>query len=144
MLSQGWVKASEEVCQQLTLEPGAQVYRLRRLRLANNEPIGYLVAYVPAAFAAGINPEALEEGESLRYLSTLPQMHHSRMERSLEALAAGKEEAKLLGLKVGAPVMLIQRRVLSEEGTPIEFLHALYRGDRLKYQFTTSEQNGIK
>lgn len=144
VLSQGLTQATDEVRQHLRLEPGAQVYCLRRLRLANNEPIGYLVAYVPEALAAGINPQALEEGESLRYLASLPQMHHSRVERSLEAVAARKTEAKLLGIKAGTPVMLIQRRVLGEDGAPIEFLQALYRGDRLKYQFTTSEQNGNK
>lgn len=144
VLGQDWVRATEEVRQHLRVESGARVYCLRRLRLANQEPIGYLVAYVPEAFAAAINPEALEDGESLRYLALLPQMSHSHVERSLEAVAARKAEAKLLGIKTGTPVMLIQRRVLGEDGTPIEFLHAVYRGDRLKYQFTTSEKNGSK
>lgn len=144
LLDKKWVTASAEVRQKLGLKNGGKVYCLRRLRLANTEPIGYLIAYLPEAIANDINTGALEEGEAMRYLAHLPQMHHSRVERSLEAVAARKEEAKLLGVKTGSPLMLIDRLIISEDGTPVEFLHAVYRGDRLKYQLEMSEQNGSK
>lgn len=142
VLKADWDKPSAEVRKQLALAPEARTYCVRRLRLANDEPIGYLMAWLPEAIATQINSDALTEGESLRYLRHLPAMHHSRAERSLEAVAAGAVEAKLLRIRKGVPIMKIERLIRAQDGAPIEYLIALYRGDRLKYQFETSEQNG--
>jgi GntR family transcriptional regulator len=142
VLETGWARPSAQVRRQLALPPEARAYCIRRLRLANDQPVGYLVAWLPEAIAEQINHEALTEGESLRYLRHLPQMHRSSAERSLEAVAAGAVEAKLLGLPKNAPLMRIERLVRAADGAPLEYLVALYRGDRLKYQFTTTDQNG--
>lgn len=142
VLETGWGRPTAEVRKQLQLGPEARAYCIRRLRLANDEPVGYLVSWVPEAVAGQINHEALTEGESMRYLRHLPQMHNSRADRSLEAVAAGPLEARLLGLHKNAPIMRIERLVRAADGAPLEYLVALYRGDRLKYQFTTTEQNG--
>ena len=130
------IVASAEVCAQLRLARGARVYCLQRLRLADDEPIGYLVSYVPETLAEGIDRSALDQGGSTDYLRNLPAMHESCVERSIEAVAAGEPEAKLLRIKRGLPLLSIQRLITAKDGRPIEFLRALYRGDRMKFQVT--------
>ncbi|MCL4871182.1 MAG: GntR family transcriptional regulator [Anaerolineae bacterium] len=136
VLEKGWQLPLEDVAEKLKLSPDEELYRIHRLRLANDEPIGFHFAYVTPAIVPYINEAALTEGGSLRYLRTAPQMHNCRVTRTLEASAAQETEHTLLHMPVGSPVLLIERLITAEDGTPLELMWASYRGDRFKYQFT--------
>jgi GntR family transcriptional regulator len=136
ILDQKWVNITSEVAERLHVPAKSQVYRIRRLRLANNEPIGAHTAYVPSPFAELIDHDALKEGESTLYLRNVAQIKNSRAYRSIEAIAATENDAKSLSIIVGSPVLQIERVSIAADGTPIEFLQARYRGDRFKYQIT--------
>ncbi len=41
--------------------------------------------------------------------------------------------AGLLDVRVGAPLLSIERAVYTEEGRPVEYAHALYRSDCYNY-----------
>jgi len=41
--------------------------------------------------------------------------------------------AGLLDVRVGAPLLSIERTVYTEDGRPIEYVHVLYRSDRYNY-----------
>jgi GntR family transcriptional regulator len=133
VLSAEWVPASEEVANRLQIEPGVQVYCLRRLRLANDEPIGYHIAYVSPVFTDAIDESALTEGGSLRYLRSQNHLDGSYADRILESVPAGEEESRLLGVERGAPMLLIRRLVISQQGQPVEDFRGIYRGDRFQY-----------
>ncbi|MDW8325283.1 MAG: GntR family transcriptional regulator [Anaerolineales bacterium] len=136
VLDERQVVAPAAVREALRINGRPLVTRIRRLRLADEEPIGIHTVYLPEAIAAQINRAALQEGESLRYLSHLPQMQGSRAHRTIEAVAATKADAKLLNVKPGSPILQIERVVVAADGTPLEYLQARYRGDRFKYQIT--------
>lgn len=136
LLEVGWASPDEEVNKKLGLTAVTSPFFLTRLRLANGEPIGYHIAYLPPFVAEHINEKALEEGGSLRYLRSVPQMATSKAARTIEATAATKREAELLGIKIGDPILQIERLLTAEDGTPLELLWASYRGDRFKYQVT--------
>ena len=136
LLDAEWVKPLEDVAKKLRIGKKDQVYRLRRLRLANGEAIGYHLAYLPAFIVPHINHDKLTDGGSLRYLRSAPQMENSKAARSIEADSADAYEEKWLGMKIGDPILLIERLVTASNGMPIELLWASYRGDRFKYQIT--------
>lgn len=136
LLDAAWIAPVEDVNEKLHLPAAAELFCIRRLRLANGEPIGYHIAYLPPLVAAQINQSALEEGGSLRYLRNVPQMHNSKAARTIEATAATKLEVEWLDMKPGDPVLQIERLLTAEDGTPLELLWASYRGDRFKYQVT--------
>jgi GntR family transcriptional regulator len=60
------------------------------------------------------------------------KIHRGR--RTLEAVAADEREAYLLKVRVGAPLMLINSVSYLADGRPIEYFHALHRGDRSKFE----------
>jgi GntR family transcriptional regulator len=136
VLSREWVPASPEVSDRLQIEPGTRVYCLRRLRLANEEPIGYHVTFVSPHFSEAIDESAITEGGSLRYLRRQNHLGGSRADRILEAVPASEEEATLLRVRRGTPMLLIRRLVASKEGQPIEDFRGVYRGDRFQYHVT--------
>jgi len=132
-----FTEAPREIATQLNVPSDTRVFCIRRLRLADDEPIGHHIAFLPEALAAEINENALLEGGSLNYISHLPQMHNSRALRTIEAVAASELDEQLLQIPHGSPVLMIQRTLFSPSGEPIEFLQARYRGDRFKYQIST-------
>ncbi|MEQ8676301.1 MAG: GntR family transcriptional regulator [Aggregatilineales bacterium] len=136
MLSAEWVAPSEKVMARLQVTATERVFRLKRLRLENDEPIGLQTAYVSPHFAQLIDESAFEEGGSLRYLRVGEILQKGTANRTLEAVPANQEEAKLLNVPSGAAMLLIRRTVLSAENQPIEFFRGVYRGDRFQYHIS--------
>lgn len=122
------------VAERLRLAPGARVFCSRRLRLADDQPIGYLVAYVPAGLAGGLDHDLLGVGGSRDYLRAHGVLRGSQAERTLEAAAADHDEASVLSLTTGAPVLKIHRLTVGADGRPLEDFCGTYRGDRFRYR----------
>ncbi|MCA9952157.1 MAG: GntR family transcriptional regulator [Anaerolineales bacterium] len=136
LISADWAEPPEGVRERLHIGKKVRVFRVHRLRLANNEPIGYHFAYIPETIEPQINKEMFTEGGSLRYLRNVAQMHDSIAERTIEAMSANGPEIEMLGVKAGDPILAIERIITAVDGTPIELLWAAYRGDRFKYRVT--------
>lgn len=125
---------SETVAARLQIKKDVEVFCLRRLRLSDEEPIGYLVSYISPAFQDAIDKESMEKDSSLDYLKGNGHLINSRAQRIFEAVPAQEEEAALLGVDVGAPMFQVRRLVTSQDSLPIEDFRAVYRGDRFQYQ----------
>ena len=136
LLDSQWVPAPIFAAQALNVPTNSRVFRIRRLRLAGGELIGYHIAYLPEPWAQSINVERLTDGDSLAYLRHFLPKKNPRIERTLEARLAGELEAELIELGVGAPILHLERVVFSEANEPIEYLKAAFCGDRLKYRIT--------
>ena len=52
----------------------------------------------------------------------------------MEAVSATKEQAELLGLKRGKPLLYIERISYLENSTPVEYVEMWYRGDRYAFE----------
>ena len=55
----------------------------------------------------------------------------------LEVVDASTEEAGLLGVSVGTPLLAITRTSCTADGTPFEFSQDLFRADRTRVTFRT-------
>ena len=132
VLAYGTVPAPRRVALNLQVEPGSPVFWSSRLRLADREPIGHLVAH--AAVREGeIDLTALADGRSLDYLAAADHLRGAGADRTIEAVAADEEQAALLGFEVAAPMLLVRRLVVTAGGRPIEDFRGIYRGDRFQY-----------
>jgi GntR family transcriptional regulator len=136
VLGHEWARADQDIAAGLKIRRGAKTLRIRRLRLAQGRIIGYHFAHVPEKFAALVNLDALDTGGSMDYLLQLPAMQKPLVQRTLEARVARADEARLLKMKVGAPVLYLERIVVGIDGSPIEFLVAAFCGERFKYKIT--------
>ena len=61
-------------------------------------------------------------------------------DRTITADAATPEEAALLDTTPGAPVLKINRRIVSADGRPLETCCSTYRGDRFRYRLPTTRE----
>lgn len=134
VVSAEWTPAPADVAAALGLPPTTPVFRLRRLRLADDDPIGYHDAHTSPVAATAIDRQQFAAGGSLDYLSGHGFLSGTVVERTIEAVPAAEDVAHLLGVGRGTPLLHIRRRLLSHDGTVIELLNALYRGDRFQYR----------
>lgn len=126
------LEADPEIAAQLGLADGAEVLRVERLRLADGEPVAIEILFVSTARFDGISA-ALGLGKSFyRLLHTDYGVELASAEETIEAVAAGPREVKLLGVPPGAPVLLLARRTVDTSGRPTEYVRSVYRADRFR------------
>jgi GntR family transcriptional regulator len=111
---------------------GESVWRLRRVRCANGEPIAVETCHIP--WSALNEQEAAGLGNGSLY-ELLGQHGRApvRSEQSAQAGLADPEEATLLNIEAGRPVLRFERLSFDANEEPIEFVTSTYRGD--KYSF---------
>jgi GntR family transcriptional regulator len=128
-LSRGTGVASPAETMALDLSVGQQVSRLRRLRTSNGKPMAIENAVVPVCFL----PDPDEVTSSLYEVLSLRGCRPARALQRLRAAVANAEDAKLLGLEVGAPLLVAERRCFARDGRPVEFTQTRYCGDRYDF-----------
>ncbi len=119
--------AGPGVARALEIEEGDTVLHWQRLRLADDIPMAVQDAYLADSTVPGFLERSLPESlyDDLRRRDLLPTCG----EDSVEAAAAQPEEAALLGLDEGAPVLRISRRSFAGN-VAIEVSRSMYRADR--------------
>ncbi len=113
----------------LGLAPGAEVYRLRRLRTSDGEPMAVEQSTLPAALVGPLTPADVTDA-SLYALLSARQLAPARALRHLRAQNADAELAALLGVEKGAALLTTERVSWLADGRPVEYARACYRGDR--------------
>ena len=60
-------------------------------------------------------------------------MRPVQAEETIETALATPQEAALLGVDTGLPLLLLSQRSLDADGVPVEWVRSVYRGDRYKF-----------
>jgi len=129
------VPADRAVAEKLGLRPGQRVLHLKRLLLADGEPMVYDCKHL--RYDRG---QPILEAE-LDYLN-LPEVM-SRHSKALPAgsrfvvkvASAGAEEAAALDIAEGSPVFLVEQLIYAGDGSALGWGTLVYRGDL--YYFTS-------
>lgn len=124
------IEPDEEVRRRLSLPEDEHVYLLKRLRLADDEPVAFETAYLPCRLCEGLINEDLNTHSLYAILKEKYQLVPTWADAEIEARAATKEEANLLQLKIGKPVLSARRVTFSANYDIIEFVLSAYSGDR--------------
>jgi GntR family transcriptional regulator len=134
--------ASESAAQALRLRPGDLVIDLVRIRLADGSPISVEQAMLPADRFPGLLELPL--GGSVYDL--LEERFGTRPKEAverIEVVAASPDEAMVLDVAPGAPLLSISRTTTDTADEPIEFSHDLFRADRTRIVVRTPGQGGV-
>jgi DNA-binding GntR family transcriptional regulator len=129
--------ADDLVADRLGLPVGTEVVKLERLRRARGVPLAILRSWLPVAVAGSIVPADLEQNGLYACLRAAGTRIHSAEQR-IGARAASPEEAALLDLRRGAPLLVMERTVLDERGRAIEWGSHVY--DARAHSFTVTLQ----
>ena len=125
--------ADADTQKRLQLAKGEQVYFLKRLRLANDEPVAVETAYLPCRLCPGLINEDLSGNSLYAVLAAKYQIVPTWADAEFEARIATKEEAALLGMGANKPVLSARRVTYSANYDIIEAVTSVYRGDRFTF-----------
>jgi GntR family transcriptional regulator len=117
----------------LRLRTGTKVLFVKRLRLADDEPVGIHELYIPPALE--FSPNDLTAMSS--YYVLLREHHNLEPTHAIERLTArnaSEEEAQVLGTEIGGALLAIERTTYTDDEVPLEFVNLVYRADRYEYQ----------
>ncbi len=135
ILEIGPARPPEEVIRHLGLPPQTEtLLRVERLRLGDDVPMGLQTSYYSLPEGQTITREELEAyGSIYRLLQERFHLIPTEADETLEVILAGPQEAGLLHIAEGSPLLLSERTTYSQARRPIEFVRILYRGDRYRY-----------
>jgi GntR family transcriptional regulator len=113
----------------LALAPGEPVVEVRRIRLADNEPIALESVVLVASCAPFVLTADLEHGSLHAAISAGGQTLR-RGSGTVGAGAATAEDARLLDIRRGDPLLIERRVIVDDSGRRIEATESRYPADR--------------
>jgi GntR family transcriptional regulator len=142
MLEQSMQPAGQHVAAYLNMDPVTPVIKLHRLRKIENEPIVLVTSYLPYELCPGVLNEDFTDQSLYLYLEQACALKVARGRRRIEAVAANSSEAELLQISKGAPLIKMESVSYLGDGTPIEYFHGLFRGDRSCFEMEIARFRG--
>lgn len=111
-----------------------QVYKIIRLRLADEQPIALETIYTPKRRIGELLNHQIE-GSFYYHLEHTLGLRIKHGFQSVEAALGNNEEIEHLQIKKHDPVLVMYRisYLDDNEETPIEFVRSVYRADRYKF-----------
>ncbi|MGN0070723.1 MAG: GntR family transcriptional regulator [Atopobiaceae bacterium] len=130
-------KADKTVREKLELAQDDEVYKLVRLRYADDQPNVFVESYIPCTPYPGL--DAYDFNRKSLY-AAMDECGHQVMSarRHLEAIKAEGATAALLDVEPGDPLIVFHSVARDAEGTAVEYSVATYRGDSNSFDLEVS------
>jgi len=134
--------ASRTVATALGVSAGTPVVALRRLRLADDEPLVAETSYLPEARFPGLESRDFERRRLYDTLIADYGVRPSRAHEVFEPVLLTPDEGSLLHKHAGDPALVVERTTFDGTGEPIEFCRSVVRSDRFRYFVDLGEASG--
>jgi len=129
-ISRKIIPATDNVAKVLNISKNEEVIEFIRVRLANNEP----VILRTSLFSYKLLPQLMfEQIEPLYPVIEKYGFRLVKAVQNLQVVKARENEAKILQIPKGFPLILWEGTVYDREGRPVEFVKSLYRSDRYNF-----------
>jgi GntR family transcriptional regulator len=132
VLSLERVRADKAVAAHLEISPGERIWRLARLRLVDGEPLAIEVAHLPGPLPR-LEARLAERGSLYETLRECYGRRVAAVEDTVETALTNPDEAELLEIGTGQPLLLLHRTARDDTGRVIEWTRSVYRGDRFRF-----------
>jgi GntR family transcriptional regulator len=130
ILFRGLAPASREMAEKLGIQPGQELARLERLRLANDETLSIEDSYLVHRYFPDILDGDYAHTPLREVLENKYNVRIDYARQTIRAVQSTAEQARLLTIPTQAPLLMIERVSFSQRNLPVEFLRIHYRGDR--------------
>lgn len=111
-----------------------EIYKFKRLRKADDEPIALETVFTPKKLVGTLNHSDILVS-FYQFLEKKLNMKIDYGKQTIEASLANQEEIKYLNIKKGDPILLMRRIsfLKDKKNTPIEYVKSAYRADKYKF-----------
>jgi GntR family transcriptional regulator len=124
--------AGARLARRLQVSPEEPLVRVKRLRLADAEPMAMEVLHIPEALVPGLTKADLENRSFYELLAERYEIVIGSGTQTIEPTVTNEEESEVLGVPLHTPAFLFERTTVSESGRIVEFVRSIYRGDRYR------------
>lgn len=130
-------RANAEVEKRLELTRGQDVFKLVRLRYADDLPNVFVESYIPCTLYPGLDSFDFNGSSLYAAMDTCgnPVM---TARRRLEVIKADGAAAALLDVETGDPLLLFHTVARDANGTAVEYSVATYRGESNSFELNVS------
>jgi GntR family transcriptional regulator len=126
------VHAGPQVARALNISPDARVFRIGRLRLADDLPMAVETLHVPVSLVPGLTAAQLEHSSFYALLEERYFVVIASGLQTIEPTVTNEEESRLLDVPLHSPAFLFERTSTTTGGETVEFVRSIYRGDRYR------------
>lgn len=122
--------APAETAKDLEVDEGEPIVTVHRLRLGNGKPV--LIERQDFRMEAGRHILGIDtDSQSVHRTLLLNGVDLNNVSRTLHAVAACENDARLLGVEPGEPLFRLGLRCFTHSGIPVEVADYRYRADRI-------------
>ena len=133
VISAGLREANKQVAQRLKLPLGHKTFKLSRIRLLEGVPVLLETSYLDALRFKGIESYDFSQLSLYQVLEKNYDIRISRGEERLNVTHTDEEEAQLLGILEGAPVIYQTGVVSDEENVPVDYFKSIARSEYIRF-----------
>ena len=135
--------ADGKVAEALQLPKGAAVVVLERLRLVDGRVVGYEIRFLPRQIGEALTPDEIHNQPLIPAVQRVTGRARSRMSLRVMSAAARRKEARALGVKAGAPVLIREHTWYVGPDQPVQYGTSIFRGDRYQMSLEFSSTPSI-
>lgn len=136
VLSKQITPATRRIAERLRLPPESPVLAVERVGVIDEEPIFYVVAYLPEGVGLKLlqDPEELNQNQAIvSILQDKYGVEIASVSQTIAATLADPVFAGHLQIELGSPVLEVERTYLDVERRGVNFSIAFYRTDRCRF-----------
>ena len=106
-----YILPDQKTAEALDIADNVKVLFIRRVRSADGVPISLHSSYIPEDLCPDMHRERIEEEQLCNVLKDDYNLEGVHVSETLESVLANREEAQLLGIEKGYPLLLLQERL---------------------------------
>lgn len=128
--------ANKKIEKYFNLQPDEKVFFTERVFYGDGFPINTTKSYIPYKLITGIEKYDFSKNSLYKVLDEEYNIKITRANRTIEAILAYDEVAKLLDIEEGRPILFFKGWVygmVNGNETIVEFFKTYYRSDRSKF-----------
>lgn len=136
LLEREIIQATTSVAASLLIDEGDDVGMLRRLRFVDDHPIAVDTRYLPSVIDAQLSDQELVEESIWLIIERRLGIAIDHADLEIHASPASDEEAELLGLAPGVPLLDRRLRIVAADGRPVIAGRSVYHPGSFVYRIT--------
>jgi GntR family transcriptional regulator len=126
------VPAGARLGRLLHVSPSEQIVVVKRLRYADRETMAIETLHVSESLIPNLTARDLEEHSFYELLEERFGVVVVGGSQAIEPTVTNEEESAALGVPLHSPAFLFERTTRSADGTIVEYVRSIYRGDRYR------------
>ncbi|MFC2089038.1 GntR family transcriptional regulator, partial [Calditrichota bacterium] len=140
------ITTSGLIARNLSIESGSPVYSIQRVRYVDDIPMSLQTSYLPKYLVPDLIDKKFEDDSLFKTIKNEYGLEIGKANEFMKSRNCESNEAKLLEIEEGSAVFLLERITKLKNGTVLEFVRTILRGDKSKIsvELSNNSYNGSK